>query len=234
MVNKLYSLKKKLYFMRLDILFNKAMKEGKITGFDEEIYERMGDTIIACLPVHFYIKYSEYLFDEGTCYDRSLYMFLALDDALFVTGDNKDLEYNYGKGHEEHAWVEIGDFVYDPSLMLKFDKDTYYSLYGCSNVTKTDKQTYLLQNGSSIDKYVSHGFDEFKPNGERRLELGVFVKQIRALSQMVDNEQFSRDFNNYLASVEYDEEQIAEERQKFMQKIWSNTSAMTVFSGSKR
>jgi len=234
MSNSLYILKKKLYFTKLNILFNKAMNEGKITSFDEEIYEKMEGTIISCLPVPFYIKYSEYLFDEGTCYDRSLYMFLALDDALFVTGDNKDLEYNYGKGHEEHAWIEIGEFVYDPSLMLRFDKDTYYSLYCCSNVTKTDKQSYLLKNSSFINKHVSHSLDEFKPNGERRLELGAFVKQIKVLCQMVDNEQFSRDFNNYLDCIEYDEEQIAEERQKFMQKIWSNTSAIAIFSGNRR
>ena len=40
-----------------------------------------------------------------------------------------DIQYNYGKGHEGHGWVEVGDFVYDPSLMLKFDKETYYSYY---------------------------------------------------------------------------------------------------------
>ena len=86
----------------------------------------MSDTIIACLPVSLYIKHSKHLFPIGTCYDRSLYMFLALDDALLVRGNNKDLEYNYGKGHGGHGWIERGNYVYDPSLMLKFDRDTYY------------------------------------------------------------------------------------------------------------
>ena len=126
MSNVVENLKKKLYFKRTEMLFDKAVMEGKITEFDQEIYDKMDGVIVACLPVSLYIKYSKYLFPEGTCYDRSLYMFLALDDALLVRGNNKDLEYNYGKNHAGHGWIEVGNYVYDPSLMLRFDKDTYY------------------------------------------------------------------------------------------------------------
>lgn len=234
MTIKLDSLKKKLYFTRLNILFNKGLKEGKITRFDEEIFDKMSNTIIACLPVSLYIKYSNHLFAQGTCYDRSLYMFLALNDALLVRGDNKDLEYNYGKGHEGHGWVEIGDYVYDPSLMLKFDKDTYYSIYGCSNVKKIDKQNYLLQHQDFVDEHVSTDYAEFKPNGKRRLELGVLIFQIRVLSEMLGDEQFTKDFNDYLTLIEYDENQIREEREKTIQKILTDKSAMAVISGNRR
>lgn len=234
MAIKLDSIKKKLYFTRLNILFNKGLKEGKITRFDEEIFDEMSNTIIACLPVSLYIKYSNHLFAQGTCYDRSLYMFLALDDALLVRGDNKDLEYNYGKGHEGHGWVEIGDYVYDPSLMLKFDKDTYYSIYGCSNVKKIDKQNYLLQHQDFVDEHVSTDYAEFKPNGKRRLELGVLIFQIRVLSEMLGDEQFTKDFNDYLTLIEYDENQIREEREKAIQKILTDKSAMAVISGNRR
>ena len=234
MAIKLDSLKKKLYFTRLNILFNKGLKEGKITRFDEEIFDKMSNTIIASLPVSLYIKYSNHLFAQGTCYDRSLYMFLALNDALLVRGDNKDLEYNYGKGHEGHGWVEIGDYVYDPSLMLKFDKDTYYSIYGCSNVKKIDKQNYLLQHQDFVDEHVSTDYAEFKPNGKRRLELGVLIFQIRVLSEMLGDEQFTKDFNDYLTLIEYDENQIREEREKAIQKILTDKSAMAVISGNRR
>lgn len=234
MAIKLDSLKKKLYFTRLNILFNKGLKEGKITRFDEEIFDKMSNTIIACLPVSLYIKYSKYLFAQGTCYDRSLYMFLALDDALLVRGDNKNLEYNYGKGHEGHGWVEIGDYVYDPSLMLKFDKDTYYSIYGCSNVKKIDKQNYLLQHQDFVDEHVSSDYAEFKPNGKRRLELGILIFQIRVLSEMLGDEQFTKDFNDYLTLIDYDENQIREEREKAIQKILTDKSAMFVISGNRR
>ena len=62
MANKIDILKKKLYFTKFNILWNKAIKEGKIKQFDEEIFEKMSNTIIACLPVSLYIKYSNHLF----------------------------------------------------------------------------------------------------------------------------------------------------------------------------
>lgn len=227
------SLKKKLFFTRFNILFGKGLKEGKITRFDEEIFDKMSNTIIACLPVSLYIKYANYLFPQGTCYDRSLYMFLALDDALLVRGNTKSLEYNYGKGNEGHGWIEIGDYVYDPSLMLKFDKDTYYEIYGCSNVQKIDKQNYLLQHKSFVDAHVSNDYGEFKPNGKRRLELGTLIFLTKRLCEMLGDEQFTKDFNDYLTLVEYDENQIREERDKEIQRILTNKSAIAIVSGNR-
>ena len=96
-------LRKKLFFARFQVLGAKASQEGKIMEFDEEIYEKMKNTIIACFPVSFYIKHSKHMFPIGTCYDRSLYMFLALgDDAVLCRGNNKDLEYNWGYNPEQY------------------------------------------------------------------------------------------------------------------------------------
>lgn len=226
-------LKKNLYFTKFNILYGKALKEGKITSFDDEIFEKMGNTIIACLPVSLYIKHSNHLFAEGTCYERSLYMFLALDNALLVRGNHKDLKYHYGKGNEGHGWIEVGNFVYDPSIMLKFDKATYYELYGCSNVVKMDKNTYLKQHKEFVDFHVSHDIDEFKPNGKRRLELGMLISQIRIQTQMLGDEQFTKDFNDYLSLIEYDAKQISEERQKVIQKILNNDVYFNIVSGNK-
>lgn len=231
---KLYNFKKNLYFIKFYVLFKKALKEGKITKFDDEIFKRMEGIIITCLPVSLFIKYSNHLFASGTCYDRSLYMLLALDNALYVTGDNKDLEYNYGKGNENHAWIEIGDYVYDPSLMLKFDKNTYYSLYKCSNVNKMDKQTYLLKHKDFVEKNVHSSYDEFKPKGKKRLELGIFIGQILSLAKSLNDKQFIQDLENYLTLVEYDENQIFEEQQEVIQSILSDTSAMAVISGNRK
>ncbi len=231
MKNIIQDIKKMLYFKKLQTLFNKALNEGKITEFEETIFEKMSDTIIACLPVSLYIKYSNLLFADGTCNDRSLYMFLALDDALLVRGNHKDLEYKYGECNEEHWWVEIGNYVYDPSLMLKFDKETYYTLYGCSKVSKTDKETYLQQHKKFVDTHVTHDFNEFRPNGKRRLELETLIFQIKILSQMINNEQFDKDLNAYLTLIEYDENQIYEERQRTMQRILSNKDSMSIVSG---
>lgn len=216
---KFEKIKKCLYFMKYNILFDKALREGKIEKFDEEIFEKMSGTIIACLPVDLYIRHSNYLFANGTCYDRSLYMFLALDDALLVRGNNKQLEYNYGVGYEGHGWIEIGDFVYDPSLMLRFDKDTYYALYEISNVNKIDKESYLLEHKDFVDMVVSNDFSDFMPGGKRRLDLGTYIIQIKSLSELIGDVRFIDDVNNYLTKIKYDEDEINEERKRIIKKI---------------
>lgn len=224
--SKIDSLKKKLYFKKLHVLFNKAVNDGKITRFDDEIFAKMSGTIIACLPVSLYIKYGNYLFDNGTCRERSLFMFLALADALLVRGDKKDLEYTYGEGHGGHGWIELGNYVYDPAVMLRFDKDTYYALYECSNVSKDDKDTYYQQHKEFIDEHVTQDFDEFKQNGKRRLELDIIVKQIMVLMKYLDDEQFNKDVSEYLALVEYDEELIEQERKDVIEKILAKNFAV--------
>ena len=231
--NKLNDLKKKLYFKKYKLLFTKAVKEGKITNFEEEIFTKMSNTIIACLPVSFHIKYADYLIGQETCYDRSFYMFLALDDAVLVRGNSILLEYCYGKGNGGHGWVEVGDFVYDPSAMLKFDKKTYYSLYGFSDVRKVDKKTYLAENKNYLDASLSHDFDEFRPGGKKRFDLLPMVIQIRTLCQLIGDEQFTKDFDDYLSFIEYNAEQIEEEQQIEIQRLLKDKSAMSIISGNK-
>lgn len=223
-MNKFNNIKKKIYFNRFNLLFKIALSEGKITNFDNQIYEKMNNTFISCLPVSFYIKYSKYLFPEGTCYERSLYMFLALEDAVLVRGKKKTLEYKYGKDQDGHGWIEIGDYVYDPSLMLKFEKNTYYSLYGCSDIKKIDKESYMAEHGEFVDNYVSHNLDDFRPNGDRRLDLGLIVIQLKELSILLNDKQFIDDLNDYLNVIEYDEEQIYEERHNIIKKILINNN----------
>lgn len=231
--NKLYDLKKKLYFMKLKLLLTKAINDGKITEFEEEIFTKMSNTFISCLPVSFYIKYADYLIGKGTCFDRSFYMFLALDDAILVRGSSKALEYKYGKEYDGHGWIEIGAFVYDPSLMLKFDKDTYYSLYECSNIEKTDKNTFLKQHKDFVDAHVSYDCDVLKPGGKKRFDLLPMVIQIRALCQLIGDEQFTKDFDDYLSFIEYNAEQIEEEQQIEIQRLLKDKSAMSIISGNK-
>ena len=214
----LEELKKKMYFAKFKLLFLRAFNEGKVMEFDDEIYIKMSNTIIACFPVSFYIKHSDQTFPIGTCYDRSLYMFLALDDAVLVRGKNKDLEYNYGKGHEGHGWIEVGDYVYDPSLMLKFDKSTYYQIYGCHDVVKIDKETYLREHSDFVDLVVSTDFDDFRPGGKRRLELGVLVIQLKEMANMLNDDEFTKDLNDYLELIEYDANQIQQERNKAIEE----------------
>ncbi len=225
-------LKKKLFFLKYRVLFTKACNEGDITLFDEEIFKKMEDTIIACLPVSIYIKYSNLLFPDGTCYDRSLYMFLALEDALLVRGKNMDLVYNFGEGHGGHGWIEIGDYVYDPSTMLKYRKDVYYKLFECADVFKIDKESYIKDHKEFYDAHVTTDFDEFRPGGKRRLELGVLMIQHRKLAELSGNEDFKKDLTAYLEDIEYDENQIQRERNKIIDELLYTKGALDVMSAS--
>jgi hypothetical protein len=229
---KLDYFKKKIYFMKYVSLFNKGLRDGRIVKFDEDIYNEMDNTIIAAFPVSFYIKHSKHMFPDGTCYERSLYMFLALNDALLVRGGSKYLEYTYGKGHEGHGWIERGNYVYDPSLMLRFDKDIYYSLYECSNVTKINKNDYLLENKDFVDSHVSTCLEDFLPGGNRRVDLGTLVYQIKVLSELTGDIQFIYDLNSYLDKIKYDDDEINEERNNFMKRVLSDKDKMVRISGN--
>lgn len=224
-------LRKKLYFDKLNVMFDMGLRDGKIVPLDDGIIDKMNDTIIACLPVSIWIKHAKELFAQGTCYDRSLYMFLALDDAILVRGDNKDLEYNYGPGHEGHGWIELGDYVYEPSLGYRFDKDYYYKLYKCTNLRKCDRPTYDKQHADFISKYVSTDYSDFKPGGKRRLELGILIFQIVEGAKLSGNQALLDDLQKYLDAVEYDEEQIRQERWAAIEEMAK--SDLSMFIGKK-
>ncbi|MBO4726382.1 MAG: hypothetical protein J5598_02145, partial [Clostridia bacterium] len=74
--------------------------------------------------------------DLGYCFERSFLMFMCLNDALWVNGKNKSLELAYGKDDAYHAWVEVGNYVYDPTTLSKYQKDLYYKMLKVSDVVK--------------------------------------------------------------------------------------------------
>ena len=41
------------------------------------------------------------------------------------------LEILHGNDHSGHGWIEIGNYVYDPTYLQKFDKNLYYEMF-CS------------------------------------------------------------------------------------------------------
>ena len=96
-------------------------------------------------------------------------MFFCFDDAILVRGDDKDLDLKYGKDDAGHGWIEMDNYVYDPLLMMRFDKDLYYEIYRPTNVSKYTKDEYC-----SIKKCQEHcndikntTIDDFKPFGKK-------------------------------------------------------------------
>ena len=225
-------LKKKLFFIKRKMLLDIGVNAGKVERFSQDIIDRMDNTIIACFPVSLHMKYANFMFAQGTCYERSLYMFLALDDALLVRGNCLDLEYTYGPGHGGHGWVEIGEYVYDPATGYRYDKDLYYKANGVSNVTRCDRETYYKEHKEFVDKYVCTDFNEFKPGGKRRLELGILVRQVITGAELSNNQKLLEDLDTYLSKVEYDEEQIESQRRKEIDEMLRTEGALDVISGN--
>jgi len=213
MLNKI---KKELYFLKAQLLFNQGIKEQKIVPFDEEFYEKMKHTYFNGIPISMHIKYlrAPKTMTIGKCYDRSLYMFFCFDDALLVRGDNKYLELRFGKENAGHGWIEIDDYVYDPTLLLRFDREVYYKIYNPTNVKRITKEEYIKTNGSYYDDVRNTKFSDFRPDGSKRVDLLVTIPLVKGIAECSHDEKFLKDLNEYLSLIQYDEKQLHDEMTK--------------------
>lgn len=207
----LNSLKKKLFFSRLQLLYSKGISEGKIVPFDDEFYKCMNHTYFASIPVSMHIKYLRPETGPGKCYDRSLYMFFCFDDALLVRGDKLNLELLYGKDNAGHGWIEIGDFVYDPTLLMRFDRELYYKMFSPTNVSKATKDDYVSVNSSFYNDIKSTTISDFQPGGRKRLELCTTIPLVQGIADLFSDKSFKKELDEYLSLIEYDEEAIYRE-----------------------
>lgn len=158
-----------------------------------------------------HIRYLKPIVPPGKCYDRSLFMFFCFDDALLVRGDNKDLELRFGKESAGHGWIEMGDYVYDSSLMMRFEKDLYYKIYNPTDVYKTTKEEYQKVNGSYYDNVRNTTILDFQPGGSKRTDLCVIIPLIKEIAEYSNDERFKKELNEYLSLILYDENQVYEE-----------------------
>ena len=215
---------KDFYLKRMELLLNKGIINKQITPFDDNFYEKLNHTYINGLPVSIHIKYLKPSFDLGKCFERSLYMFLSLDNAILVHGTNYNLELLYGKDLSGHGWVEIDDKVYDPTYMMTFNKDLYYKIFKPTNITKCNKEEYCSNKECQelYDDVKNTTLDDFKPYGRKRIELSMLLPLIIEIANNSKNQDFIDELNNYLNIIEYDEEEINNEINEGLQKILSN------------
>ena len=122
-----------------------------------------------------------------------------------------DLELRFGKEYAGHGWIEIGDYVYDPSLTLRFDKDLYYKIYNPSNVYKYTKKEYREINKKYYDMIKNTTISDFQPGGSKRTDLCTVIPLIRQIAEYSCDENFKKDLDEYLSLIQYDEKQVYEE-----------------------
>ena len=198
-------LKEKMYQARMEMLLKKGIKNGDISPFDISLYKQLENVYINGLTMSMYIKYLRPIIPPGKCFERSLYMFLSLENSILVRGDVLDLEYKYGKTNSRHGWIEIDNYVYDPSLLLKFKKDIYYEIYKPSNVIKCTKEEYLSNKEGKIQYNLIKNtkLNDYLPDGKRRFEVEATIPVISEIAKLSNNKELREDLYNYKKLIKY-------------------------------
>lgn len=147
-------------------------------------------------------------------------MFFCFDDAWLVRGNNNALEFLYGREHSGHGWIEIGDYVYEPTLLLRFQKDIFYQIYSPTNVNKYSKEDYIRKNKDFYEEIKKTTLEDFQPGGRKRIDSIVFIPILQGIAELSDDEDFKKEVSNYLSSIQYDEEQIQTEIQREMKGVF--------------
>lgn len=194
-------LKDPIYFGKTNLLFMKGVVDGSIVSFEEDFYKKMSDTYIYPIPVSLDIKYLGRL---RSVYDRSFSMFMCFDNAVLVRASRKDLELANGKENAGHAWIEIDNYVYDPTSLLRFEKELYYKMYAPTDIYKWSKDDYVSENIISYEEIKNTTLEDFKPGGEKRASL----VNMMPLFDSVGSLDFREEFNSYLNSIDYEEDLV--------------------------
>lgn len=201
------SILRKIYLDKIYLQLLKGVIRGQIVPFDDDFYKSMSTTYLNCIPISMHIKYLKPNSFQGKCIDRSLYMFFCFEESVLVRGDNKSLEIRYGKDHAEHGWIEMGDYVYDPSSLLRYKKDLYYKIYKISNVSKITRDEYKKNNGTIYDEIKSIKLEDFQVGGKRRVDLAITIPLIKAIAEKSPND-FKIELEEYLKKIGYDESEV--------------------------
>ncbi len=208
------NIKKALYFRKMTLLYNQGVMDKKIVPFDADLYEKMSHTYFNGIPISMRIKHLKPLPGmPGGCYDRSLFMFFCFPEALLCRGDNKALELNYDKENAGHGWIEIEDYVYDPSLLMRFDKKLYYSIFMPTNISKSTMTDYCSNpEGKALyDDVTKTTIQDLQTPGIKRMNLIATIPLVKKIAEISSNPDFVRELDEYLASINYDEKQISED-----------------------
>ena len=213
----LKNIKRELFEIRRKVLIAKGVADGRITPIDDEFYKETDKVIFNSVPITFHLKYMKPILPPGKCYDRSLFMFFCFPESLLCRGHHKDLELRFGKENDGHGWIEIGDYAYDPSSLCRFDKDLYYEIYGVTGVERTTSQEYNECTDGYYDKTRSVTLDDLLPGGKNRHSLLVDIPLSYGIAKF--NSEFMKDMESWMETIQYDEDQITQQRDEEMRKL---------------
>ncbi len=198
-----------LYYKKLNYHFKLGIMKGLIVPYDDQFYKELNKTIIDTYPVGIDIKYIRPKLGPGKCYDRSLKMFFAMDNSTLVRGSLKYFRLLGDNEGVNHGWVEKDGCVYDPTWLFKFNKDYYYKIFGVEKEDKITTEEYCnicAENNELYNRIKNTTKESIKNNMLDKLTLYTIVPLLKGLAS--GNEDFKRELDEYLESVEYDEEDM--------------------------
>lgn len=193
-------LKKDLYFKKANIIFRNGILSKKIEPFNDDFYNELAKTYIFGLPVSIHIKYLKPNLPPGKCFERSLYMFLSQPSSILVRGNIKTLEYKYGKENSRHGWIEMDDYVYDPT-----------------DITKITTEDYIKENKEEYYK-TKKTLEDYLPDGDNRIDLYSLIPILEEIVLLINDETFNKEIENYFKLIKYNKETFEEEIEKIFQK----------------
>ena len=161
MLKELYKI---LYFKRCELLFYNGLKNGDILPFEDDLYDRLSRIYFNGYPLSIQIKYLKPMKAPGNCEDRSWFITMGFENALWVSGDNKDLKLTCGKDGAWHFWVEYNDWVYDPTLLYKFKKELYYKMFQPENIVYRIPKIYKKHEW--YQDIINTKIEDLKPGGK--------------------------------------------------------------------
>ncbi len=183
------TIKKDLFSKRVKLLLNFGFSKRLIRQFEPELYERLDRVIFAGIPASIQIKYLKPTLPPGRCFDRSYLITMGFDDCVLVCGDRKDMELSYDKD----GWV------YDPTMIMKIEKDLYYKTFGVT-VNGTQTKEELMQD-DNYKKSATGEFDKFI--------LLSSIPLVEGIAKAKGDTNFINEIEEYKQRIKYNPEELS-------------------------
>ena len=212
------TLKEKLQINKAKFELTKSCVKGNVLPFGDEVYDKLREYYHGAIPANVYMKYLKPLINPGQCYERSMILSSAFDNAKMVRGDRIDYIISFGIDHAFHWWVEADGWCYCPTTLLKYKKEEYYKIFKPINIKEMTKDeivnSYYYK--EMIHKYPNESF--FISN------LIVFEAYANLLSKGTKDDEILKEYELFKKKIgfvddNYDEEKIMKTVKKMKEDV---------------
>lgn len=158
------------------MILKQSKKLKKAICFDDCFYDLLSKKI-GKIETGQFIKYSETM---GNCYFFALILARAMPCCELKLGVLHSLDRNIRDCYYEefeHSWVEKGDFVYDTTARMIFNKEFYYRQFNVEIL-----KTYSSSELKNVDVFCDLGINAIKNRTE--LSASLFMcEEIKSISK---------------------------------------------------